>query len=141
MVKRAIISLVIVIAIFTAIVSVTSLARRPVLGASLARPQGRLVARVHAPDRVAQPLGRECLSSTAFIDYTSDARGKATPIAAVRSYWPGAGSLRIQVLEPGRAVVEEFNGAIKVGVYELFHMGKGWLVVRADSYGPCESVG
>lgn len=120
-----------------ALVSTISLARRPVLSAPLGRADTKRVAHVQRPDRGQQLPRYEC-GSTAFIDYAEGARGKATPHAAVRSYRPGAGDLRVQTLGTDRALVEEFEGAVKIAAYEVFRVEKaGWLVTRADTYEPC----
>lgn len=76
--------------------------------------------------------------STAFVDYVEGAIGKATPIAAVRAYIPGARNLLIKALGANRAVVEEFRRGVKIASYGLFRMKKsGWLVERADTFEPC----
>jgi hypothetical protein len=138
--RRRAIGSVLVIAILVAVVSVMSLARRPVLGATVTRSQGGPRPAVNPSDRVVHPPVEECLSSTAFIDYASDARGRATPRAAVRDYVPGARDLRVHMITPEHASVEQFKGTIKVAAYEVFRTGNGWLVVQADSYEPCDSA-
>jgi hypothetical protein len=135
--KRTIIGSIAAVAIVGTIVSVTSLARRPVLGAPLGRPALKPVAQVQAPDPETVLAREECLS-TAFIDYTPDARGKATVRAAVRAYRPGARNLRIKTFARDRAEVEEFRGTTRIATYGLFWTARtGWLVDRADIYSPC----
>jgi hypothetical protein len=124
-----------------AFVSITSLVRRPVLGAPLIRSSGQTAPRAEPAPRAVRPSQEDCLSSTAFIDYAPDARGKATPRAAVRSYWPGARELRVHIVAPGHAVVEEFKGTSQLAEYQVFRTGNGWLVVQADSYDLCKVVG
>jgi hypothetical protein len=141
MVKRGIIGSALAIAVVAGVVSAISLARSPVLGAALARPYGQPSLPAEPAHPAVEPSRQECLSSTAFIDYAPDARGQATPAAAVRSYWPRAENLEVHILAPGHAVVEEFKGTIKVAAYVVFRIGKGWLVVQADSYGLCDSAG
>jgi hypothetical protein len=98
------------------------------------------VAQLQAPASENQPTQEECLS-TAFIDYASGARGKATLRGAVRAYRPGARNLRVKTVDSDRAVVEEFRGTVRIATYELFRTSKtGWLVDRADIYSSCSSL-
>lgn len=137
--KRFIISSVVAVVIGLAVLFVLTLERTPVLGSPLARPRAQSADRVQRLEADRQPSRDQC-GSTAFIDYAEDAKGKTTPRAAVRSYRPSARNLRIQTLGSNRAIVEEFNGALKIAAYELFRMQKmGWLVVRADTYMQCDS--
>ena len=134
---RTFIGSVLALSAMVVTVSTVNLTRRPVLGASLpphavTAPTGKLEA-----DR--RPLAPEC-SSTAFLDYAVGVRGLATPLAAVRSYHPDAGDLRIQSLQRSHAMVEELRAGTRVAVYEVFRMkGQGWLVGRADRFAPCDA--
>jgi hypothetical protein len=135
--QRAVITSVLGLAVIAAIVPTLALARRPVLGAPLRRPQGASAGHVQRLEADRQPAPTQC-GSTAFIDYAEGARGKQTPRAAVRAYRPHAQDLRVQSLQSDRAVVEEFDGAMKIATYEVFRMAQaGWLVVQADTYEPC----
>jgi hypothetical protein len=137
--KRLIISSVVAVVIGVAVLSVLTLERTPVLGSPLARPRGQSADRVQRLEADREPTRDQC-GSTAFIDYAEDARGQATPFAAVLSYRPGAQNLRVQILESNRAIVDEFNGALKIAAYELFRMETtGWLVGRADTFAQCDS--
>jgi len=145
-INQRVVSLALAVVVGVALVSTISLARRPVLVASLVRTDARPAAHVQKttrgqqlpqPDRGQQLPRYEC-GSTAFVDYAEGARGEATPLAAVRSYRPGARDLRIQTLGSDRALVEEVQGAVKIGAYEVFRVEKaGWLVTRADKYESC----
>jgi len=145
--QRVVVSLALAVVVGVALVSTISLARRPVLGAPLvrtdaARPAAHVQKTTRSqelpqPDRGQQLPRYEC-GSTAFVDYAEGATGEATPLAAVRSYRPGARDLRIQTLGSDRALVEEVQGAVKIAAYEVFRVEKaGWLVTRADKYESC----
>jgi hypothetical protein len=134
--RRTIISSLLALAVVGTVVSVTSFARKPVLGAPLRQAPRRPVVQVQAPERVPQHTRPECQSS-AFIDYASDARGKAMVREAVRAYRPGAHNLRITSFDRYSAEVDELRGTVRIASYHLFRAGHGWLVDRADLYGPC----
>ncbi len=136
MTRRTIISAILALAVVGAVVSVTSFARKPVLGAPLPQAPRRPVVQVQAPNQVPQHTRPECQSS-AFIDYTSEATGKSTVRAAVRAYRPGARNLRITSFSRHSAEVDELRGTVRVASYHLFRAGHGWLVDRADTFGPC----
>ena len=128
-----------------ALLATINLARKPA-GAPLGHADARRVANVQKPDggqQLPQPdrgqqLPRYQCGSTAFIDYAEGAKGKATPLTAVRSYRPKARDLRIQTLGSDRAIVEQFEGAVTIAAYEVFRVEKaGWLVTRADTYEAC----
>jgi hypothetical protein len=120
------------------VISTMNLTKRPVLGVPLRAPQA-VTAPTGKLEADRQPIGLEC-SSTAFLDYAAGTRGPATPQAAVRSYRPDAGDLRIQSLERNLAVVEELRGGTRVAVYEVFRVkSRGWLVGQAVTFTPCDA--
>ena len=146
--RRIVIASVVALVVGIGLVSVISLVRRPVFGAPMSRTNARsetgvqpeAVTPVQAPEGELEASAAMC-GSSAFVDYAPDATGKATPIAAVRSYLPSASNLRVASLDEDRAVVEELRGTVKIASYELFRLGKvGWLVERADTFQPCGST-
>ena len=138
--QRTVIGSFLVVAALVAVAPMLILSRKPVLGVPLSRAPMKAPAAASGLEADRQPGAHVC-GSTAFIDYTPAVRGLATPRAAVRSYRPDSGELRIRTLEPNRAIVEELRGGRRVATYEVFRtQSGGWLVGRADTFAPCGPV-
>jgi hypothetical protein len=136
---RTFIGSILALSAMVVVISTMNLTRRPVLGVPLARAPQAVTAPTGKLEADRQPIAVEC-SSTAFLDYVAGTRGLATPPAAVRSYRPDAGDLRIQSLERNLAVVEELRSGTRVAVYEVFRVkGRGWLVGQAVTFAPCDA--
>lgn len=84
----------------------------------------------------------ECISSS-FTDYIDGRTGASSPQEAVRRSYKRAGSLRQIRSENNVAILEEIEGVMRVGAYEVRDLGGPtgavWVLTRVERSAPCDA--